>query len=50
MGLLRVGSEDEATGKSAGGNLPVEVDAVVRLRDFDGARSLRGGRLSAAVV
>jgi hypothetical protein len=33
MGLLQVGSPGEATVWSAGGNLPVEVDAVVRPRD-----------------
>jgi len=36
MGLLQVSSRGEATRKSAGGNLPEEVDAVVQLRDFGG--------------
>jgi hypothetical protein len=39
MGFLQVGAQFETTGKNAGGNLPVEVDAVVRLRDSGSACS-----------
>jgi hypothetical protein len=39
MGLLQVGAHCETTGKNAGGNLPVEVDAVIRTRDSGSSRS-----------